>query len=571
MKLSDFAIFDGSIKYLRKPLLILLFGALSLLKANAAENENATTEIDVIGVTEIELSELDDPGIATVPFYGGTFKYFADETTGLLVALHPKDATLRGIAKTVVEVAGTKTELPGFPSILIRGIPHDIGETSISITVLDAMGEPLPWIESGGSKALKVIPVTPLFKNDAIVLGLLVLILAIIFYTSTLKALSGFYKFVPALLLCYFLPSLLNSAGIISGDYSNLYFVASRYLLPACLVLLCLSIDLKGIVKLGPKAGIMFVAGTIGIVVGGPVALLAVSALQPDLAGGDGPEAIWRGLSTVAGSWIGGGANQTAMKEIYGPSDKLFSAMVTVDVIVANIWMAFLLYGAGVSSKLDKWLKADNSAIESLRVKMEDFSKSIARVPNLTELTIVVAIGVAGTALAHFGSDSITPIMKGFKDTLNEMGLSSLASGFFWLVVIATTLGLILSFTKLRNYEGAGASRIGSLFIYILVATIGMKMDVTAIFDNLWLFFIGIIWMIIHVLILMVVAKLIKAPFFFVAVGSQANVGGAASAPIVASAFSPVLAPVGVLLAVLGYALGTYGAIICAYLMQSVS
>jgi len=184
---------------------------------------------------------------------------------------------------------------------------------------------------------------------------------------------------------------------------------------------------------------------------------------------------------------------------------------------------------------------------------------------------IIAAIAFGGTAIAHFGADQITPFMESKKAFLIEYRLTSMSSNFFWIVVIATILGLVFSFSKLRKYEGVGASKFGSAFLYILVATIGMKMDVTAIFDNLGLFLIGLIWMLVHVIVLLVIAKLIKAPFFFVAVGSQANVGGAASAPIVASAFSPALAPVGVLLAVFGYAVGTFGAIFCAQLMQTVS
>ena len=414
---------------------------------------------------------------------------------------------------------------------------------------------------------------TAFITNDAVVLGILMVILAVIFKTSSSSKAGWikFYKVIPALLLCYFVPSILNSAGIISGDSSNLYFVASRYLLPASLVLLCLSIDLKGIVKLGPKAIIMFFAGTLGIVLGGPIAILAVSAFAPDLIGGSGPDEVWRGLATVAGSWIGGGANQTAMKEIYGASDQLFSAMITVDVIVANIWMAFLLIGAGMSEKLDKKLKADSSAIQEVKKGIEDYAASITKVPKLTDIMIICAIGFGGTAIAHFGADIMTPIMQGKKEFLEAYRLTSMSSHFFWLVVIATIMGLVFSFTKLKSYEGAGASKFGSAFLYVLVATIGMKMDILAIFDNLELFLIGIIWMLVHVIILLLVAKIIKAPFFFVAVGSQANVGGAASAPIVASAFSPALAPVGVLLAVFGYAVGTFGAIFCAQLMQVVS
>jgi uncharacterized membrane protein len=406
-----------------------------------------------------------------------------------------------------------------------------------------------------------------IITNDASVLGLLVIILAFIFYTSSSKNpfWTKFYTYIPALLLCYFLPSILNSLGIISGDESGLYFMASRYLLPASLVLLTLSIDVKGIIALGPKAIIMFLAGTFGIVIGGPLTILLLSEIAPDLVGGVGPDEVWKGLATIAGSWIGGGANQTAMKEMFGSSDQLFSAMITVDVIVANIWMAFLLYGAGISSKVDKWFKADSTSIEKLKTSLAAYQSKVTRIPNLTDLMVIVAIGIGFTGLAHIGADVIAPWVS---ENAPHLAKFSLTSKFFWLIVIATTGGLILSFTKFKEYEGAGASKVGSLFLYILVATIGMKMDALSILENPGLFLIGIVWMLIHVSVLLLVGKLIKAPFFFVAVGSQANVGGAASAPIVASAFHPSLAPVGVLLAVFGYALGTYAAWFCAILMQ---
>ncbi len=410
----------------------------------------------------------------------------------------------------------------------------------------------------------------PVFTNDAIVLGILFAILAFVFKTSHSSNAfwKKFYTYVPSLLLCYFIPSLLNSLGIISGENSNLYFVSSRYLLPASLVLLTLSIDLKRILNLGPKALIMFLAGTVGIMIGGPIAVLFFGLVAPDVVGGSGGDAVWRGLTTVAGSWIGGGANQTAMKEVFEVSDNLFSAMITVDVIVGNIWLAFLLYGAGISARIDRWFKADASAIDEVRKNIEEYRASIAKIPSLTDVTMVMAVGFGVTAMAHFGSDLIAPWISEHAPALAKY---SLTSGFFWIVVIATTGGLLLSFTKARELEGVGASRYGSLLLYVLVASIGMKMDILAIFENPQLFLIGIVWMIVHVVILLSVGKIIKAPFFFVAVGSQANVGGAASAPIVASAFHPALAPVGVLLAVLGYSLGTYGAWICGIMMQAVA
>lgn len=414
---------------------------------------------------------------------------------------------------------------------------------------------------------------TPLFTNDAVVLAILLGILATVFVTSHSErpAFKAFYKYVPALLLCYFVPSLFNSAGIISGDISQLYYIASRYLLPASLVLLTISIDIKGILNLGPKALIMFLAGTVGIMFGGPIAMLIIGTISPSTVGGEGADAVWRGLSTVAGSWIGGGANQTAMKEVWGVSDNLFSAMITVDVVVANIWMAFLLYGAGISAKVDKWFKADASAITEVQERIEAYKASIAKIPTLTDLMVIVAVGFGITGVAHMLADIIVPALSAQAVTHEWITDFSLDSSFFWIIVIATTGGLILSFTRTRKLEGAGASKVGSLLLYILVATIGMKMNLLAIFDNPGLFAVGIVWMLIHVSIMLGVGKLIKAPFFFVAVGSQANVGGAASAPIVASAFHPSLAPVGVLLAVLGYALGTYGAYICALMLRAVA
>jgi len=406
-----------------------------------------------------------------------------------------------------------------------------------------------------------------LITNDAAVLGILMTILAFVFVTSSSKnpGWKKFYTYVPSLLLCYFIPSLFTTFGVIDPEVSQLYFVSSRFLLPASLVLLTLSIDLPGIMRLGPKAVIMFLTGTAGIVVGGPLAILLMSAINPEVVGGVGPDAVWRGMTTVAGSWIGGSANQTAMMEVFEVGDDLFSAMIAVDVIVANIWMAFLLYAAGRSSSIDAWTGADVSAIEDVRRSVEEYRAQVSRIPSLTDTMKVLAVGFGVTGLAHLLADFIGPWIGENAPALEDFNLDST---FFWLVVIATTVGLILSYTRARGLEGVGASRIGSALLYVLVASVGMRMNIRAVFEDPELFLVGMVWMSFHAGLLIIVGILIKAPVFFLAVGSQANVGGAASAPIVASAFSPALAPVGVLLAVFGYALGTYGAWICGQLMR---
>lgn len=463
-----------------------------------------------------------------------------------------------------------------------------------------------------------VVSFAPLITNDAVVFGCLAVMLALIFKTTTMPGWAQFYKIIPSLLLCYFLPSLLNTAGIVSPEWidfeaaarhltslghdvsgittfaefkqfveaqeipdselqafigkSNLYFVASRYLLPASLVLLTLSIDLREVLKLGPKALIMFGTATIGIVLGGPLAILIMNQIAPSVIHPEGGEQVWRGMTTVAGSWIGGGANQAAMYEMWNAPDspissKMYGIMITIDVLVAEVWMVFLLLGVGRADSIDRWLKADASAVTRLKQHMQAFSDKIAKIPSFSDLMIIAGFAFGVTGISHFAADTIAPWIRENAPELNKF---SLGSHFFWLIVTATTIGVLLSFTKARNIEGSGASKIGSVFIFVLVATIGMKMNVLHIFDHPGLFVVGLIWMAFHVGLLFVVAKLIRAPYFFLAVGSKANVGGAASAPVVAAAFHPSLAPVGVLLAVLGYALGTYGAWLCGVLMQSI-
>ncbi|WP_299339462.1 DUF819 family protein [uncultured Psychroserpens sp.] len=413
------------------------------------------------------------------------------------------------------------------------------------------------------------------------------LALGLVFLTESLKGgfWKKFYRIVPGLFVAYMLPAVLTTSGLIAPEWetisedrkivehsTSLYYMASRYLLPAALVLMTLSIDLKGVFNLGWKALVMFFTGTLGIVIGGPIAILLIASISPETVGGVGPDAVWRGLSTLAGSWIGGGANQTAMLEIYGYNQRLYGGMVFVDIVVANVWMAVILIGIGKRNKINKWLKADTSAIEDLKEKVSTFSEKVKRNPSLTDIMIIAAIAFGTVSIAHLCSGFLAPffdkLVAGIESPTTRNIFTFLGSSFFWMISIATLIAILLSFTKAKNYEGAGASKFGSVFIYILVASIGMKMDLTLIFDNLGLIAIGVVWMTIHALLLIGIAKIIKAPYFFLAVGSQANVGGAASAPIVASAFHPSLATVGVLLAVFGYAIGTIAAIGCTILLE---
>ncbi len=413
------------------------------------------------------------------------------------------------------------------------------------------------------------------FSADPIVAGILCLCLAFVFHTSrsVRPFWVKFYKVVPALLMCYILPAICRSLGLITEEGSNVYYFASRYLLPAALILMTLSIDLKALLNLGPKALIMFLTGTLGIILGGPLAILLVALVSPETVGGAGFDAVWRGLATIAGSWIGGGANQAAMLEVFQYNQEKYGGMVLIDIVMGNIWLALLLLGVGRKDRIDKWLRADSTSIEDLKHRISDFQASISRETSLYDIIMIISLGFIGVGMAHlFGgaiADYLSENVAVVKDPSKP--LSSLGSPFLWMVVIATGFGIGLSYTRWKNLEGAGASRFGSLFLYFLVATIGMKMDLSQVLNNPGLIAIGAIWISIHALLLIGVAKLIKAPFFFMAVGSQANVGGAASAPIIAAEFHPSLTSVGILMAVFGYVVGTAGAYICALLMEVAS
>jgi len=407
-----------------------------------------------------------------------------------------------------------------------------------------------------------------LITNDAVVLGLLAATLGLVFWTAARP--DGFWKkfygVVPALLLCYLLPAIYNSIGLIDGEASGLYPMARDYLLPSALVLLCVAIDLGAVLRLGPKAVVMFLTGTFGVMLGAIVAFVAMGLIHPETVAGD----TWRGMTTLAGSWIGGGANQAAMKEVFAVEATLFGQFVAVDVLVASVWLAVLLFLAPRAQAFDRWTRADVAAIEDLKRRIEDYQAQHSRIPTLPDLMVVLAVGLGLTGLSHLLADPLVAWIAGLPAEWN-LSDYSLDSRFLWIVLFATTFGLLLSFTRARQLEGVGASRVGSAMLYMLVATIGMHMDLGALLDRPWLFLLGFIWIAVHAALMLGVAKLIRAPVFFLAVGSQANIGGAASAPVVASAFHPSLAPVGVLLAVLGYALGTYGAYITGLVLRAMA
>ena len=408
--------------------------------------------------------------------------------------------------------------------------------------------------------------IPPFFTNDAVVLGILMLTLALIFYSTTLRFFEKFYKIVPSILLCFFIPGLLSSFNIISASASQLDETASRFLLPTCLVFFTLSIDIQAIKRLGGKALFVFFAGALGVMVGGPLGLWVGKMIDPSFLGKDGEE-VWRGLATIAGSWTGGNANQLALKEIFQPSPEVFAQTSVIDVLFAELWLGLLLYFVGKAAIIDKKMRADASVIQEIRVKVELESAKQTN-PTFQELFILLAVGFGITGMAHLIADNLVPFIETNYPALKAYSLTSKS---FWIVTIASLSGLLLSNTRMRNLERFGGAKIGTLFLYLLIATIGMQLHIFEAFQNPMLFLVGLIWIFTHAIFTIIASYLVKAPFFFTAVGSQANVGGVASASVVAAAFHPSLAPIGVLLAILGNAIGTYCGYLTGLVMQWLS
>jgi uncharacterized membrane protein len=392
-----------------------------------------------------------------------------------------------------------------------------------------------------------------------VLFGLIAATLALVFWTSSRKSgvWAKFYGVVPPLLLCYFLPGIYNSIGLIDGANSQLYNpIASRVLLPAALVLLTLTIDLKGVLKLGPKLLAMYLGASVSVMIGAFVAFWLMGVIHPATVAGD----TWGGMAALAGSWIGGGANMVAMKEVFQVDETTFGQFVVLDVGLGYVWMAVLMFLAGSAGRIDARSGADTDAIEDLKQRLAAYQAQHERIPTLADLMLIVGIAFGVVGLAHALSPSLAGWLGANFAWARQM---SLDTPYVWVVVLSTCVGLALSTTRARALDGAGASKIGTLLLYILIASIGMQMDIAALLDRPWLFLLGLIWICVHIGLLWGLGKLLNVPFFYFAIGSQSNIGGPASAPVVAAVFHPALAPVGALLGALGYATGT----VLAYLV----
>ena len=394
--------------------------------------------------------------------------------------------------------------------------------------------------------------------EEAAVVSLLLVIEAGVLLFGRTTAGKTFYKVLPAVFYIYFLPALAANLGLIptatiapGGKVVTfpVYETIVTYLLPPALLLLLVGVDLQAVSRLGARALAMMLSGSIGIVLGGFIALLI---FQPWL-----PTEAWSGFGALSGSWIGGSGNMVAVRDALGTPEPVFSPMLVVDIVVGYGWMGLVIALSRLQGRFNRWNRADSQVVIDLNRRMAAVRATQARAMTPAALSAMLVLAAAGTGFALWAGRSLPAIPR-------------LISPATWTILIVTTLGLLLSLTGLRRLEAYGASKLGYLLLYFVLTAIGAQANLSSVGQAPLLIGAGAVWIAIHAACLLLAAKLLRAPMFLAATASQANVGGTASAPVVAAAYQKDLASVGLLMAVVGSLAGTYLGIACGQLCRIV-
>lgn len=387
-----------------------------------------------------------------------------------------------------------------------------------------------------------------LIADPMMVTAYLMGLLAFIFWISSIQQFSKFFDYLPAIFWAYFLPMLSTTFGITS-EKSEVYDWVKTYMLPFSLFLLMLTMDVPAVLRLGWKASAMMVGGTIGVILGCIISFSIFGAFLPENA--------WRQFAALSGSWIGGSMNMIAIAQGLGENN--LTPVIAVDTIVAYLWMATLLSMSAYQKWYNDKYNADTTVIDELTAKMEAMEEQ-KRPIKTSDLGIIIGFGMFVAICAVFLGKQMPTI-----------GNPTIIGTSTWAILLVVAAGLVLSFTKIRKVEEAGASSIGYFALYALLLTMGAQGNLRSLGETPIYLLAGVVWLFIHIIVLFGFARLLRAPLFFVATSSMANIGGAASAPVVASAYSPAMAPVGLLMAVAGYILGIYGGLFCAWVLSQIA
>lgn len=355
------------------------------------------------------------------------------------------------------------------------------------------------------------------------------------------------FKYVPGFVLLYIVAALLNTVGVFDHETGNIDEVGDALrsaLLPAMILLMLFKCDIRQIVRLGPKLLLTFAVTALSIIIGFVISFLLLhSTLDPE---------AWKALGALNASWTGGSANMVAVQEVLHAPETVFGYVLIVDTVLYSFWLLLIFSSVTVSDAFNRWTKADMSKLDFTDRVSDDEEKP---------MTLSSIFGLLGFALLV----SALAIQVG--ELLPEVGVVINASA--WTILIVSILGLVIGSTKYGR--AAGSSEISSILLYLIIGIIASGSDFTSLAEAPMYLVAGIIVLLVHIAIMLVYAKLTKTELFSIAVASTANIGGIASAPVVAGAFNRQLVPVGVLFALMGTFLGTFLGLMSAQLLSGLA
>ena len=377
------------------------------------------------------------------------------------------------------------------------------------------------------------------------------------------------YQWIPPILLLYLLPTIATNTGLVARG-NTIRELSMDIVLPVSLILLTSIIHIPDLLKVTRQGLIVFLFGTVGIVIGGPVALFVYGLFDPVVLTAAGEQATWRGLICIAGSWINGTPGLLSMKEVYGSSESLFLTSLAADVILQNIWMFFLLYSVKIQQPINRWLTGGKQ-IDFTSIENDQLGKIIIVKNNYQSYFFQFIVLGLVYLLVIFSSAFFSTYFTAKVNMDDADAFSFLEKKSFWLILFSTSFGLVLSITNLFKNAVQFWTKIGNTMLFFVIASIGAQLELDNIKLEYSFFFIGMLWLLLHLAFLIVGAKLMKAPWHYVAIGSQANIGGPASASVVAVSFHLGLASLGILLGVLSNVIGNYANLITGALFQWVT
>lgn len=373
----------------------------------------------------------------------------------------------------------------------------------------------------------------------------------LIFFASMLvlaekKSKSKLFTYVPAIVLLYFTSMLLSTFGVWQNnkDITAVYKGLKDNLLPAMIFLMLLRCDMRKIVKLGPKMFIGFFSATISIMIGFIVTYILFKGFyEAD---------TWKAFAALCGSWIGGTGNMVAVQGALNVPDAKLGYTLLMDSINYSIWVMFLLWLVSFAPKFNKWTKSNTKLIDEIGEKLSKDNEAMRKEIDFADLIILLGLSLFVSAISIY--------IGGL------MPKSVFFQGTTWTVLIATLLGIIFAMTPVAKIPGS--SQLSNIMLYTIVALIASRANFAELTKAPIYIISGFVILGIHALLMMVSARIFKLDLFTCGVASLANIGGVASAPILAAAYSEALVPIGVLMALMGYIVGTGGGLLVGKILS---